>query len=56
MPRVDPNLFWANDTAPAKAVCSECLVRKQCLDYALALGPTRRAGGVGEERRTRSVA
>jgi len=43
---VDPNLFWANDTAPAKAVCSECLVRKQCLDYALALGPSRRAGGV----------
>jgi len=36
---IDPNLFHprrGEDTAPAKAVCEDCPVRRECLVYALA--------------------
>ncbi len=34
----DPAMFFTErgeETKPAKAVCADCLVRAQCLDYAL---------------------
>lgn len=52
---VDPALFFperGDDTKPAKAVCQECPVRAQCLEYAL---DTRELYGVwgGESERSR---
>lgn len=39
---MDPDLFFpqrGESTAEAKAVCAECPVSDQCLDYALSLPP-----------------
>jgi WhiB family redox-sensing transcriptional regulator len=57
----DPELFFPvgttgpalRDVADAKRVCARCPVDRQCLAYALALGPTSGVwGGTCEEERT----
>lgn len=64
----DPDVFYAdsartkeqNDTAEriAKAICFGCVVREECLDYAIANGEkTGTWGGLNEkERRTEAKA
>ena len=61
----DPDLFFpvsaagpaANQAATAKAVCGQCPVRSQCLDFALS---SRQAygiwGGLTEQERSRLLA
>ncbi|WP_437073594.1 WhiB family transcriptional regulator [Streptomyces sp. enrichment culture] len=57
----DPELFFPvgtagpalRDLAAAKQVCACCTVARECLSYALGLGPTAGVwGGVPEEERT----
>ncbi|HET9893824.1 MAG TPA: WhiB family transcriptional regulator [Streptosporangiaceae bacterium] len=56
----DPELFFPvsekgkaeRDVARARAVCDSCLVRKQCLDYAMATAEANGIwGGLTEEER-----
>ncbi len=55
----DPELFFpvaahgpgARELARAKAVCSACLVRRQCLQYALATHQHGVWGGTSEDER-----
>jgi len=55
---VDPDLFFpehGESLAPAKAVCSGCEVRAECLDYALATGQHHGVwGGTSERERKRT--
>jgi WhiB family redox-sensing transcriptional regulator len=54
---VDPDLFFperGDDTSGAKAVCRECPVREDCLEYALANGIRYGIwGGTSERERKR---
>lgn len=54
---VDPNLFFpvrGESTAAAKAVCRECPVRQECLEWALANNETHGIwGGASERERKR---
>src|ERR1700691_6293250 len=59
----DPDLFFpdsfswrsSEQVARAKAVCAACIVRRQCLQYALAANETHGVwGGMTEEERSRS--
>ncbi|HXW44538.1 MAG TPA: WhiB family transcriptional regulator [Streptosporangiaceae bacterium] len=58
--RVDPELFFpVSHTGPAqlqearaKAVCAQCVVRTECLDYAMATHQVHGVwGGLGENER-----
>jgi WhiB family transcriptional regulator, redox-sensing transcriptional regulator len=57
----DPELFFPVSTAGrsleqverAKAVCGTCIVRRQCLQYAIAANEVGVWGGMTEEERTR---
>lgn len=53
---LDPNLFYPErgaSTREAKAVCRGCVVREQCLEYALADPPEKYGvwGGTSERER-----
>jgi WhiB family transcriptional regulator, redox-sensing transcriptional regulator len=54
---VDPELFFplrGESTAPAKAACRGCVVREECLEYALANGEKFGIwGGMSERERRR---
>jgi WhiB family redox-sensing transcriptional regulator len=60
-PRADPELFFpaAHDTMrvrAARAVCGRCVVRQDCLDYALDQGPDLQGiwgGTTSHERKNR---
>lgn len=54
----DPELFFpgrGNSLAPAKAVCRECPVRPECLEYALANGERQGVWGGTSERERRRI-
>jgi WhiB family redox-sensing transcriptional regulator len=54
---MDPELFFpvrGEDTRPIKAICAECIVRTDCLDFALAMGEKHGIwGGKAERERVR---
>jgi len=58
----DPELFFPvsasgrslEQAERAKAVCRTCIVRRQCLQYAIAAGEEGVWGGMTEEERTRA--
>lgn len=55
---VDPDLFFPErgaSTAEAKAVCAGCVVREQCLEYALANGEKFGIWGGTSERERRVI-
>jgi WhiB family redox-sensing transcriptional regulator len=55
---VDPELWFPDrggDTRPAKEVCRGCVVRKQCLEYALAGGERFGIWGGMSERERRAL-
>ncbi len=55
---VDPDLFYpgrGDALAPAKAVCRSCVVRADCLEYALANGEKFGVWGGMSERERRRV-
>ncbi len=56
----DPELFFPvsgtgpgrADAAAAKALCATCMIRRQCLDYAVECGPLHGVwGGTSEDER-----
>jgi len=53
----EPDLFFPEEgesSAPAKRICAQCLVRTECLDYALTKRePYGVFGGLSEGERTR---
>jgi WhiB family transcriptional regulator, redox-sensing transcriptional regulator len=59
----DPELFFPVSSSGrsleqverAKAVCRTCIVRRQCLQYAIAAGEEGVWGGMTEEERTRAA-
>jgi WhiB family redox-sensing transcriptional regulator len=55
---VDPDLFFperGQSTGPAKAVCAGCVVREDCLEYALANSEKFGVWGGMAERERRKV-
>jgi WhiB family redox-sensing transcriptional regulator len=55
---VDPDLFFPERGVPtreAKAVCSGCVVREECLEYALANGEKHGIWGGTSERERRGI-
>lgn len=55
---VDPALFFPErgaSTAPAKAVCAGCVVKTECLDYALTHGEKYGIWGGKSERERRRM-
>ncbi|WP_436793325.1 WhiB family transcriptional regulator [Actinospongicola halichondriae] len=55
---VDPDIFFpdrGDSLAPAKAVCAECIVRDECLEYALANGERFGVWGGTSERERRRI-
>lgn len=55
---VDPGLFFperGEPTAEAKAVCAGCVVRADCLDYALVNGEKHGVWGGKSERERRGL-
>lgn len=55
---VDPDLFYperGQSTAPAKAVCRGCMVREECLAYALSNGEKFGIWGALSERERRRI-
>lgn len=55
---VDPDLFFpvrGGDTASAKAICHDCPVRVECLDYAVTEGIKHGVFGGKSERERRHL-
>ncbi|MFP5322758.1 MAG: WhiB family transcriptional regulator [Acidimicrobiia bacterium] len=54
----DPDLFFPDrgeSLEPAKAVCAECVVRDECLEFALAAGERFGVWGGTSERERRRI-
>ena len=57
---LDPSIFYPatedeDDAQPAKAVCSECAVREECLEYALGFREHEGVWGGATERERRRI-
>lgn len=55
---VDPDIFYSEDgvrTPEAKAICAQCIVRNECLEYALENSERMGVWGGLTERERRSI-
>ncbi len=55
---VDTQVFFpgkTGSTKEAKAICADCAVREECLEYALAFGDTHGIWGGTSERERRAI-